>query len=190
VTFVAEYPADGEFAVCISEIRGFEPTPKLVVTIDEKEALKELLLPRQVEHYHPLMHNQYFVLPVSEGKRTIRIENSGGGSFVTSFELRNYIPREGPDLEVRGLQSEDHILLWLKNQKYTLLHSMMGIAWSPQPEGVLELQEVPEGRWVAEWVNTIDATTVRNELVETKNGRLVLNTPVVGESVAVRLRKI
>lgn len=190
VTFKAEYPQDGEFIVYVSELRDTEPTPQLTVTIDNKQALKKDLLPLQVENYKPRIYNQYYSVKVPKGSRTIRVENSGGGSFTTAFELKKYTKKEGPDLEVRGLQSEDFILLWLKNQKFTLLHEMSSIETKPQAEGLLVLEKVPNGSWMVEWINTLDGNLFKTEVAEISNNKLSLKTPDVKESVVARLSKI
>jgi hypothetical protein len=182
VTFNVEYPANGEFVVFASDIRNVDPEVKLKVSIDGKEVLKKDLTPK------PFM--QYFPVPVSKGAHVIVVENGGGGSFQTAFELKNYLLKDGPALEVRGLQAEDYILLWIKNQKYTLLHELAAIGFNQQPEGVLELKNIADGSWMAEWVNTIDASVLRTELVESRGGKMILNTPAVNESIAVRLEKI
>lgn len=182
VTFKAEYPVNGEFIVFVSDLRNTKPTIQLTVSLDGKQALKKDLLPA------PFIQN--YTINIPKGPHTILIENSSGGTFTTSFELKNYIFKNGPDLEVRGLQSDDYILLWLKNQKFTLLHEMTKINLKPQPEGILELQNVPDGSWMVEWVNTVDASNVKTELVESKSHKLVLKTPVIEKSVAVRLQKI
>ena len=182
VTFNVEYPANGEFVVFASDIRNVDPEVKLKVSIDGKEVLKKDLTPK------PFM--QYFPVPVSKGAHVIVVENGGGGSFQTAFELKNYLLKDGPVLEVRGLQAEDYILLWIKNQKYTLLHELAAIGFNQQPEGVLELKNIPDGSWMSEWVNTIDASVLRTELVESRGGKMILNTPAVNESIAVRLKKI
>lgn len=49
--------------------------------------------------------------------------------------------------------------------KYTLLHELAGIPFAQQPEGILELGNIAEGIWTAEWLNTIDASLIRTELV-------------------------
>ncbi len=183
VTFEVEYPVDGEFVVFASDVRSEVQSVKLSVLIDGKEILNRDLQPSP-----PYM--QYFPVPVRKGKHTLVINNGGGGSFQTAFELKNFLLKDGPDLEVRGLKSEGYILLWLKNQKYTLLHELAGIQFTGQPEGILELNDIPDGSWSAEWINTIDATTLRTELVESKDGKMILNTPAVNESVAVKLIRL
>ncbi len=182
VTFNVTYPVNGEFLVYASDVRNVSPTVKLKLAVDNKEVLNKELTAK------PFM--QYFPVPVSKGSHTITVENGGGGSFQTAFELKNYLLKDGPSLEVRGLQTGDYILLWIKNQKYTLLHELAGIAFVKQPEGILELSSIPDGTWGAEWVNTIDASLIRTELVESENGKLILNTPPVDESIAVKLRKL
>jgi hypothetical protein len=182
VTFTMNYPEKGEFVVFVSDVRNVKPVVKLKVSIDGMETLSKELLP------FPFL--QYFPLNVTKGSHTILIENAGGGNFQTSFELKNFILKNGPDLEVRGLQSDDYILLWIKNQKYTLLHEMSGTGIIPQPEGILELQNVSGGFWLTEWINTIDGLTIGKELVESKSGKLILKTPVITKSIAIRLHKI
>lgn len=88
------------------------------------------------------------------------------------------------------MKTDGYILLWIKNQKYTLLHELAGIKFSEQPDGILELNDIQAGSWSAEWINTIDATTLRKELVESKGGKLILNTPSINESVAVKLIRL
>ena len=190
VIFQMNYPAQGEFVVCVSEIRDTTLTPTLSVKVDGRKVLNKALKPLNEKDYQPLMYNQYYSIPVDKGNHKIQVENTGGGSFVTSFELRNFIENDGPKLEVRGIQSQSHILLWFKNQKFTLLHSLMNINWEPQPEGVITIVDVPNGKWIAEWINTINATIIKKELIENNNHQLILNTPIVNESVAVRLYKI
>ncbi len=71
-----------------------------------------------------------------------------------------------------------------------MLHELAGIKFSEQPDGILELNDIPAGSWSAEWINTIDAATFRTELVESKGGKMILNTPAVNESVAVKLIRL
>jgi hypothetical protein len=189
VTFDIEYPVNGQLVVYITEVRRSEPTPRLTVTVDEQERLAEDVLPAKSRHYHPIMHNRSYTIPVPAGTHRIRVANSGGGSFVTAFELRNYVRRESGDVEIRGLQCDDYVLLWLKNQKFTLLHELMAMDLTPQPTGTLELQDVSNGRWLAEWINTLDGASIKTELVESADHELVLSTPVIEKSVAVRLQK-
>jgi hypothetical protein len=136
------------------------------------------------------MYNQQYPVPLTKGSHTIQVANTGGGSFVAAYGLKNYLLKNGPDIEVRGLQADDYILLWLKNPKYTVLHELMKIKFDQQPAGRLELKDVPDGSWTAEWVNTINAKPVRTELVRSTKNRLVLITPEIGESVAVRLHRV
>ncbi|MFA6795264.1 MAG: DUF5060 domain-containing protein [Proteiniphilum sp.] len=189
VEFQVDYPTDGEFMVYICEVRSSRQTPQLTVLLDEQEVLKEDVLPLNIDNYQPFLHNQSYSIPVSKGNHRIRIKNSGNGSFVTSFELKNYVPKNN-DLEIRGLQTEDHVLLWFKNQKFTLLHSLVGVNIQPQPEGLLHLKGVADGNWIVEWLNTVDATKIKTEIIESRNHQIVLETPIVKESVAVRLRKL
>lgn len=190
VSYKMQYPVDGEFVVYVTELRDTKETPRLSVKLDGKEVMKEELVPLEQETRRSRAYNKYYSIRVPKGKHDIRVENTGGGSFVTAFELKNYVYREGPDLEVRGIQTNDHILLWLKNQKFTLLHEMNKMSLEEQPEGILEMQTLSDGLWMAKWINTISGGAVKTELVKANGRKLVLNTPEVKESVVVRLQKI
>ncbi len=190
VSFKVEYPVNGEFITYITELRDEEPTPQLTVILDGKQVIQKDLLPLDSENYQPVMYNQYDAVSIPKGEHMIHIANTGGGRIVTSYELKNFLLKNGPDLEVHGIQSDDYILLWLKNQKFTVLHEMVGISSTEQPEGILELANIPDGTWLAEWVNTVDATVIRSELVNSSKGKLILQTPVVEKSIAVRLQKL
>jgi len=54
---------------------------------------------------------KHFTVPVVAGVHRIRVSNAGSGTFWTAYELGNYGLREGPDLEIQGLQTDDYILL-------------------------------------------------------------------------------
>jgi hypothetical protein len=182
VTFTVDYPVNGEFVVYASDVRANENTVRLKVIVDNNEVLAKDLTAK------PFL--QYFPVSISKGPHTISIINGGGGTFQTAFELRKFVPNSGPDLEVRGLKCDDYAILWIKNQKYTLLHELASIGFTKQDEGVLVLKDIPDGKWLAEWVNTVNSLTIKTELVESKGKKMILNTPSVDESIAVKLRKV
>lgn len=120
---------------------------------------------------------------------TIRVANTGGGTITTAFELTNYVRRNGPNLEVRGLQTGDYILLWLKHPEFNWMYRRMGMTSDEQPAGRLTLRDVPDGTWSAQWLDTVEARPVGQEMVTSKNGILSLPTPPTAKSVVVRLQR-
>jgi hypothetical protein len=190
ITYKADLPVNGEFVVYVTQLWTPEPTPQLTIFVDNNEVLKQDLAPLKTNNYNPIMYNQQYQVSLPKGPHTIQVANTGGGSFVTAYGLKNYLLKNGPDIEVRGIQTDDYLLLWLKNPKYTVLHELMKNDFKQQPAGTLELKNVPDGSWVAEWVNTITAKPVRTELIKSTKNKIVLNTPEIGESVAVRLHKV
>lgn len=190
VSLKITYPVNGEFVVYVPELRTATPTPQLTVIQDDKEVIKKDLLPLDTKNYNPIKYNQYYSFPVTKGNHTFKVSNTGGGSMITAFGLKNYLLKNGPDLEVRGLQTDDYILLWIKSPKYTVLHELMNLAIPEQPEGLLTLNNVPDGSWIAEWVNTIDSKNIKTELVKSGKGKLVLKTPAIDKSIAIRLQKL
>ena len=55
---------------------------------------------------------------------------------------------------------------------------------------MLHLKDLADGRWIAEWWDTVDAKKIKTDIVESKNNQIVLEPPVVNASIAVKLRKI
>lgn len=190
VNLKIDFPVDGEFVTYVTEIRNPEGTPQLTILMDSKEVLKKDLTPLERPNYHPMKYDQQFPIKVKKGTHTFTIANPGTGEYVTAFGLNNYLLKNGPDLEVRGLQTNDFMIVWIKNPKFTILHELMGINYQAQAEGVLELKNVRDGQWKALWVNTITSEEVKSELVKCTDGKLVLHTPSIDRSLAVRLERI
>jgi len=66
----------------------------------------------------------------------------------------------------------------------------MGIYPGQQPSGKLILNNVPEGIWVAEWIETVDNKWIQRASEKSESGKLILETPPILNSVAVRLTKL
>ena len=187
VVLKMEYTRAGSFAVFVPEIflRNKNPgSPELTVSLDDQIVVREKfdVEPSRRRHLY-----RRFEFPVSVGKHIIAVENTGGGYFPVGYELGHYARREGPDLQVRGIQTDDIILLWLKAPKLTWLYSRMGIEPEEQPSGRLTLVGVPDGIWIAEWLDTIENMWIKRSVERSVNGTLTLETPPIQKSVAVRL---
>ena len=190
-SFQVRYPVDGQFVVYVPELGGgAKPAPRLSVAVDGNVVLEQDLLPYgPADRYNPRAYYQKYPVDVPAGVHTIRVANTGGGTIATAFELTNYVRRNGPNLEVRGMQTEDYILLWLKHPEFNWMYRRMGMTSDEQPAGRLTLRDVPDGTWSAQWMDTVEARPVGNDTVTSKNGILVLKTPPTTKSVVVRLRR-
>ncbi len=164
--------------------------PRLTVSLDGDVVLERELSPSgPADQYDPRAYYQRYAVEVPAGDHTIRVANTGGGTITTAFELTNYVRRNGPNLEVRGLQTEDYILLWLKHPEFNWMYRRMGMTSDEQPAGRLTLRNVPDGSWSAQWLDTVEARPVGQEMVTSKNGILSLPTPPTAKSVVVRLQR-
>ena len=115
--------------------------------------LEQNLLPYgPADSYDPRAYYQKYPIDVPAGAYTIRVANTGGGTIATAFELTNYVRRNGPNLEVRGMQTDDYILLWLKHPELNWMYRRMGMTSDEQPAGWLTLRQ-HSGRYV---VGTVD----------------------------------
>jgi hypothetical protein len=161
------------------------------VSVDEQTVLRKDLLPYGPEdQYNPLAYYQEYPIDVPAGSHRIRVANTGGGTILTAFQLTNYVRRFGPNLVVRGMQTEDYLLLWLQNPDFNWLYSRMGKQPDRQPAGRLVLRDVPKGTWIVEWIDTVEAGYIGHETVTSRDAGLVLETPATAKSVAARLQRI
>jgi hypothetical protein len=188
-SFQVRYPVDGQFIVYVPELNGnVKSAPRLTVSVDGKVALERELLPYgPPEQYDPRSYYQRYTVEIPAGSHTIRVANTGSGSITTAFELTNYVRRSGPNLEARGMQTDDYLLLWLKHPEFNWMYRRMGLQTEEQPAGRLTLRDVPDGKWNAQWTDTVEARLVGQETVTSRDGALVLRTPPTAKSVVVRL---
>jgi len=64
----------------------------------------------------------------------------------------------------------------------------MGRQTQEQPAGRLTLRGVSDGKWDAQWTDTVEARPVGQETVTSSKGILALRTPPTAKSVVVRLQ--
>jgi hypothetical protein len=191
VSFDVEYPVDGRFIVYIPELRGEEPTPQLTVSVDGAITLQKELLPYVApEAYNPRAYYGSYSIDIVAGAHRVRVANTGGGSIVTAFQLINYVSHTGPNLEVRGMQTDDYVLIWLKHPEFNWMFNRMGMQPQQQAEGRLSLRNVSDGNWLVEWLDTVSGKWLHRQAVNSVNGKLVLETPPVHRSVAARLVRL
>lgn len=185
-TFATDWPQAGEFRVHVPEISP-DGNPILEIAIDDAVVLTQPL-PRAADTVH-WRYWQSWAVPVPAGQHTIRVRNAGNGTLWTAFELTNYRPRSGPDLDVFGLMCQDHILLWLRQPEFIWLCQRQGRTPSPQPAGQLALGGLTAGNWEGIWFDTItgeDLVPVRGTVAE---GVLTIPTPPIARSAALKLKR-
>lgn len=189
-SFQVRYPVDGQFIVYVPEFDGAsKPAPRLTVSVDGNVALEQELGPSgPAQPYDPRAYYQKYPIRIPAGGHTIRVANTGGGSLTTAFELTNYVRCNGPNLEVRGLQTDDYLLLWVKHPEFNWMYQRMGLQPEEQPAGRLTLQGVPDGKWEAQWMDTVEARLIGQETVTSRDRNMVLRTPPTAKSVVVRLQ--
>lgn len=190
-SFQVRYPVDGQFIVYVPELGGGpKPAPRLTVTLDGNVVFEQDLVPYgPADSYDPRAYYQKYPIDVPAGAHTIRVANTGGGTIATAFELTNYVRRNGPNLEVRGIQTDDYILIWLKHPEFNWMYRRMGMTSDEQPAGQLTLRDVTDGTWSAQWIDTVEARSIRQESVTSNDSILRLQTPPTSKSLVVRLQR-
>jgi len=185
-TLAIEFPVDGSLTVHVPE-RSFQGNPILEVQIDGEKALSESL---PLDTKAAWSYWKLFTVPVPAGVHRIRISNAGSGTFWTAYELGNYRLRQGPDLEIQGLQTDDYILLWARNPQFIWLCAREGRKPERQPGGRLTLKDVRSGRYSVTWRDTITNDVVLEADANAQNGRLSVDTPAITRSAAARIVRI
>ena len=182
-TLAVGFPVDGSLTVHVPE-RSSRGDPILQVQIDGTNVLSESL-PLDTET--AWSYWKFFTVPVPAGAHRIRVSNTGSGTFWAAYGLGHYRLREGPDLDIQGLQTDDYILLWARNPQFIWLCAREGRNPEPRPQGRLTLKNVRDGRYSATWRDTITNDVVLEADANAENGRLTVDTPAVTRSAAARI---
>jgi hypothetical protein len=182
-TLAVTFPVDGSLTVHIPERSG-DGAPILDVHLDGTKALTRDL-PNDTEV--AWSYWKHFTVSVPAGPHKIRVSNAGSGTFWTAYELGNYRRREGPDLDIQGIQTDDYVLLWARNPQFIWLCAKEGRKPEPQPEGRLALKGVRDGRYSVTWRDTVTNEVLLEREVKAEGGRLVVDTPAITRSAAARV---
>jgi hypothetical protein len=189
-TLAIPVPVDTTLVVHVPEIAtpGGSGNPVLRVTVDGREALNQPLAPESKEHVWEFW--KHFSVPLRAGQRTVEVANAGEGSLWTAYELRDYLRREGPDLDVMGIQTQDYILLWARNPQFIWIYDREGRKLSEQPEGLLTLSNAPQGTFSVTWWETTTGDVLRRQTTRTTGGRMTLSVPKITRSAAAKLVRL
>ncbi|MDH7568307.1 MAG: DUF5060 domain-containing protein [Armatimonadota bacterium] len=186
----AEWPVDGVLVVHVPELELYakNDAPVLQVAVDGREVLSQRLVPTDPEHFWEFW--QWYELPVSAGKHEVEVRNAGTGAFHTAYELRRYVRRTGPDLEVMGLHCEDYLLLWARNPQFIWIFDREGRALEEQGEGLLTLSGVADGNYAVTWWETTTGEALARQTARAAGGKISLRTPPITRSAAAKAVKL
>ncbi|MGQ9635190.1 MAG: DUF5060 domain-containing protein [Bryobacteraceae bacterium] len=187
-TFQIRAPVDTSFVVHIPRLAPVGETSILHIEVDGKEALRESVTAASSEL--AAKYWRQFPVLLKAGDRSIRVSNIGAGRFWTGYEVRHYRLREGPALNVIGIQTDDHILLWLRNPEFIWIFDREGRKLEEQPEGSLVLHNAPPGEFVATWWETTTGELLGRQTAKTVKETLVLSTPRITRSAVAKLVRI
>jgi len=184
--FVLTCPVAGQFVVHVPEISS-QGAPVLHVAIDGNVVISESLKPGKAG---PWSFWRAFAAPIGKGRHTIVVCNAGTGALWTGFELTRFRLREGPDLDVYGIQCEDVIFLWLRQPQWIWIYRREGRKAPPQPAGLLTLSHVSDGTYRVRWLDTRTGQDLGGADLTAAHGMLVLPTPSSIVSAAAKIEKI
>jgi len=180
------FPVDGKLVVHVPEITP-EGKPVLEVTIDGRRALYETLQPEDPQR--PWNCWKAYAATVPAGQHEIQVSNAGSGGLWTAYELQDYLRRQGPDLEIAGLQTNDYLLVWVRNPQYVWLFDREGRQPRGQAPGRATFAGVTDGKYSVQWHETTTGERLGESEATAAGGRLVLRTPPITRSAVARLVK-
>ncbi|MBF0197187.1 MAG: DUF5060 domain-containing protein [Planctomycetes bacterium] len=135
--------------------------------------------------------NEKVSFPLSAGKHKITLSSKGPKSnfyeYAISFE--NHRKLTGPDLQVRGIQCEEGILLWLKRPKFNYFCEMYGEELSSVAEGNLILDGIAEGNYQGTWIDSFSGDKKMKVNTKTNNASLSISVPRTNSAIAIYLAK-
>lgn len=194
-TLLITMPRDGELVLHVPRLSGAQ-RPVLRVVIDDREVMNRPL--RRERDSDTWDYFGQFRFPLGAGSHRVTLANrqpAGPDNFwrdrlTVAYELTHYRLRQGPGLDWAGLRSDDCLLLWLHNPAYTWLFARLGRTAELQPEGIIHLRDVTDGRYTVQWRDTWTGEVLARDAVETKAGQLALPTPAIAKSAVAKLTRI
>jgi len=188
-TLSIDFPVDGTLVVHIPEISiGKNDKSILRVVVDGEEVIVQPLLPYDTDC--PWQYWRFYPVSIAAGNHDIEISNAGTGILWTGYELQNYAYREGPDLEIMGMQTDDYILLWARNPQFIWIYDREGRELKEQDEGLLTLNDVSDGEYSVVWRETTTGEILARSVTVAEANCLILSTPRITRSAVAKLVKL
>ena len=186
-TLKIEMPVSGKLIIYVHSLQG---DPILSVSVNGKEVLHKSLQSDKPELTRATGGIEPITVDLKAGNLEVLITNaqvSSGSSMSVAYELTDYRLLEGPNLDCVGLQSTEHIFIWLRNPDFTWMYDRIGRTPIQQPEGMLTLKNVSEGAYSMVWLNTITGEEISRNSVSTSKGNLKVPTPSIIQSAVAHL---
>lgn len=188
-TFVVDFPADGEFLVCVNGVSGWGGAA-LKVLVDDEERLRRDFPDTGTSTGEIRNYDGAYRVPVQAGRHSITVVDDGPDWVRVSYAIRNAWRSETGKARAFGLTGPREALVWLQNREFTWpnMH-LFGVEPSPVGAGVLTLPGCPAGDYeVTVWDTWRGEELGRYELVAT--GAVSVPVPAFREAVAVRVRRM
>ncbi len=174
--FHVDYPAAGTFAIALDRMTS--AGAKLEVELDGVPAADLDLAPLAPGQPDPRL-NVALEVPVSRGRHTIRLENTGPDwVHIARFILNPYTPQLGVVAKGNG----DLTVMWVFNR-------------DPKPgqpiSGTLEIPGLPAGNYAVTWINTQTGEITKSASAAVSSGvALALTTPSIAQDAACWVKRV
>ncbi|PTX91393.1 DUF5060 domain-containing protein [Opitutus sp. ER46] len=172
-TFHADFPAAVTLRVTVAEVA--TSGGGLRVLVDGKPAAESFWKA-------PAAMPAELAVPVTAGKHTVRVENTGASDWVKVSQIDLGVT--APVLAALGQRNDHFIALWVRHRTNVLQPGAKTDA-----SGTIVLDEVPAGAWSVTWWDTEKGTPAPAAALEHKGGSLRLQTPRILRHAAVVLAK-
>jgi hypothetical protein len=178
VTFLVDYPVDGEFVVHLLD----PPTSGSVlrVTVDGAVALDEAFASGE------LATPARRAVKVGAGQHVVKVENAGNGWIDVNYELPGYRRPQVPNLRVTGLCADRWAALWIENRDHSWLREALGKPIRPLPPSIVVLEGFAIGDYVVEEWNTRTGSSIPYQQ-RCVDGHITLRIPTLSGDIAYKI---
>lgn len=185
VTFVVNYPTQGEFGVMVGGVSGWGGAA-LQVRVDGNVALtKELADPDGTADTTTIhRYDGSYSVSVPAGLHRIVVENTGPDWCMVSYRLTNAFVRRGPDVRVMAASCGPKRLVWVQNRHHTWYEVAVDDPPKPEPAGLAKLPVQRNGQYAVRWMDPYSGRTVSTTTALARGGLLPLSIPPVATDVA------
>ncbi len=191
ISFESDLPRPTNFEALIGDVSGYGGAA-LLITIDGKVALDEsYVVPSSQKGTETL--RQYAGIrrfPLSAGRHSIHIENTGQDWVKVDYRFAKAIERKRPPISCLAVQGRDLALIWCRHEEFTWRNQMQKRPLTPIRSACkLVIPNLTPGKWLLEvWDTWTGRVTKSETIVANDKWQCEVALPVLITDYAIKLK--
>jgi len=185
-TFIVDFMYGGEAIIHVNSVANSGAVLELYV---DGLLVKTVPLP-DLDGQNDAAVNEYdldVAIPVPPGNHEIRLENRGNDWFTFDCaEFTNAVLKISKARSI-GLSNDTFAMVWIQNKDHTWWNVVSKIPVETIARLDLELLGFADGEYVVEWWNTYDGKIIRQETVQSVNGKIPLSVEDLNRDIAAKV---